>query len=627
MSWINRETVVYKIDSLPLDADGKIVLMEPWNVCVSIGLYVNPVDVGAWCYRRRKRVCLYGERKRRHIVLVDPESFSKSRAPIVLAFLEYMLHQHGMGIRETTISQRINEVNKFVVWLGEHETDDFYDRDNFKEILLGYTRFLFDEVRASRINVNTASSRQRTIIEVGRYIFSDLDSDLYDELKRIRKSVHAVNVTEKPDDELAGRMLKIYLNVFNSLSLMVLRFEKFPYKIVIGNEYFWFFPTSVPIAGPSNIGLKQALSNRFRVYDYINGCIRDGAVVSKNSRDVALKNIENANNNRFHSRRIFAATLAAQSFVMLFSANTGMGLGQICELRWTGQYSIENETQGFKTIKYRANGKITSFLISKNFFRIFKQYLQLRDYLIEHSEIENYERLFFSLKHGDLVPLGMNLSNDFHRRLNNCFNFDVKITTRSWRVNKSDWLLRNSDLATTSMVLQNSIDTVLKHYSKGSEKQAQDELREFLNNYSDKVIVSEKSKLKGVSIGQCSEYGEPDVIKEQNSVFSLDCRTPEGCLFCKKFRVSPNLDDYRKLLSYQYVLNETKFLYDNDYVYENEYLRLVSRIEDIAAAIERSGNIPDEELDKTRKLVLQGYELDDYWSRKLSIIDEMGVLY
>lgn len=73
MSWINRETVVYKIDSLPLDTDGKIVLMEPWNVCVSIGLYVNPVDVGAWCYRRRKRVCLYGERKRRHVVLVDPE--------------------------------------------------------------------------------------------------------------------------------------------------------------------------------------------------------------------------------------------------------------------------------------------------------------------------------------------------------------------------------------------------------------------------------------------------------------------------------------------------------------------------------------------------------------------------
>ena len=133
MSWINRETVVYKLESLPLDADGKIVLMEPWNVCVSIGLYVNPVDVGAWCYRRRKRVCLYGERKRRHVVLVDPGSLSKSRVPIVLAFLEYMLHQHGMGIRETTISQKLNEVNKFVIWLGEHETDDFYDRENFKK--------------------------------------------------------------------------------------------------------------------------------------------------------------------------------------------------------------------------------------------------------------------------------------------------------------------------------------------------------------------------------------------------------------------------------------------------------------------------------------------------------------
>ncbi|MVF14456.1 hypothetical protein FT643_20165 [Ketobacter sp. MCCC 1A13808] len=614
MSWIERKTSSFRVESLPFDSSGKVALMDPSTIQVYLELYVSPVDVGAWCYRKRKQV-----------VLVDPESFSESRMPLVIAVLEFIHHKFSMGVRETTLSQRLNEINKFILWLDSQKSDDLSNKSLFTRSLSEYTRLLWDDVRASRINVNTASSRQRTLVEIGRYMYSDIDIDLYDDMKNIRKSSIAVNVTEKPDEDLVSRLLRVYMDVFESLSDMVLNFIRFPYKIEVGSDYFWFFPTSVPIAGPSNIHIKAALKNRFQAYDYINGRIKNDYPGRKSNRNVALNNINKANSGRFHNRRIFAATLAAQSFIMLFSASTGMGLGQICELRWSDQYDVEDEVQGFKSIKYRANGKVTSFLISKKFMRLFRRYLDLRNYLLEFAGSDGFERLFFCLKYGDLIPVKMNLSTDFHRRLENCFNFSGKITTRSWRANKNDWLLRNSDLETTSMLLQNSIDSVLKHYSEGSEKDAEEELNEFLNKYKREVVSAECEKLANTNVGRCLEYGSPKLISGSKPIYQPDCKAGEGCLFCERYRVNADLEDYGKILSYQYVLSETRFLFGNDN--EEEYLALMSRIKYISEAIEQSGKVFGRELQKVKSLVLQGYNLDPYWEKKLSIIDEMEVLY
>lgn len=101
-----------------------------------------------------------------------------------------------------------------------------------------------------------------------------------------------------------------------------------------------------------------------------------------------LGNIDNdmdqANADQYHQSRILAASLAQQSFIMLFCANTGMGASQIAQIEWVDQqFSVVREKQGFKTIKYRAGNKEVSFLITTSFIKIFTKYLKLRDHLLK----------------------------------------------------------------------------------------------------------------------------------------------------------------------------------------------------------------------------------------------------
>ena len=60
-------------------------------------------------------------------------------------------------------------------------------------------------------------------------------------------------------------------------------------------------------------------------------------------RKHTLTLIEEANRDPYHEYRCMAAKLAFDAFVMMFSVNTGMNLGQIISLPWTGEYETEKE--------------------------------------------------------------------------------------------------------------------------------------------------------------------------------------------------------------------------------------------------------------------------------------------
>ena len=205
------------------------------------------------------------------------------------------------------------------------------------------------------------------------------------------RSLEATNITKKPENEIARRTYNVYKDLFEQLSGFVLNFESFPKKIVLEHGYFWFFPTLMPFAGPTNIKSKK-MFKKLLCYDYINGTIRSLDEIKKlstsyspnncvSARKGFLKLIEEANRDRFHKSRLMAAKLAFNAFMMMFSANTGMGLGQMASLPWTGEYETEKQQQGFKTIKYRAHREV-SFFITSNFFSIFKKGLLLRSYIL-----------------------------------------------------------------------------------------------------------------------------------------------------------------------------------------------------------------------------------------------------
>ncbi|MDN2659665.1 hypothetical protein OW491_07580 [Neptunomonas sp. CHC150] len=565
--------------------------------------------------------------------LVDKESYRSARKEFVSLYIDFFLHQMKMKKSAHTLKTNFGQFNRFVRWCDSSFIQGFDSKDDFVAAVRLFTEYLIHNVRSSDMNVNTAASLQQVVLGVGRYVYGDPYGDLFRNVRKVRRSLQAVNKTKIPEDTSVARALTVYLQVFNQLSDFVVDFQKFPKEIVIENNRFWFFPVSVPFAGKSTVNKKAALKSRFLAYDYINGQIRSVEEIKRISKtnliashrashNNAIRNMEVANYFRFHNRRIDAARMAFQAFVMLFSANTGMNLGQMLQLPWSGEHDTLRDRIGFKGIKYRAGNRDVVFHISSTFYLTFKKFLLLRQYILDALNIHSYPLLFFKVAFDQPAPLSMEVAGDLHRRLNVCFGFDLKITTRMWRAYKGDWLIRNTDVATTSLVLQNSPVTVLRHYSEGSKTRNDGQIGRFFDSYK-AMVIDIHTKAKSTPVGQCigsspATFGDAPI--------EPDCRTFEGCLFCKNYKVHSDIEDVHKLISFKYLLKESLILAHTEKHFNEKVMPVLDRIDQVLDVIKSNFSGDIGQLDDIERDVFDKETLSDYWQMKLETLIEIGVL-
>ena len=631
MPWIERETVECQIRDLPFDDEGKLAIIDPSKIKVFVPGFVNAVDIGAWCYSRRRRACRDTSSKRFGIIEVDFSSFRKTRKPFVLGYLEYLQAHLQLGKAEQSLKTSVGQFQNFVTWCDENRVQGLDSKKDFRN---GYERFaehLMHLVRSSEMNINTAAALQLVITTAVKHIYGDPYGDLLRGIRRFRKSIAATVVTERPDDEVAKATLEIYLSIFHQMTDFVLNFELFPKKIVLNTGDFWFFPNSMPILGASQAKNLKTLHSRFTAYDYENGKIRDiedivalkksmkhwNVKMARGARNRGLLLIKNANRKRFHHRRVLAATMALQSFVLMFSANTAMGLGQISALEWEDEIlSVEKDKQGFKTVKCRAGGKVVAFYITSIFLELFRKYLKLRRFVLEAFNHKSSKYLFFGVNGGEIRQLGLNLSTDFHSRLARSFDFPYKVTTRMWRAYKSDWLIKNTDISTTAMVLQNTPATVMKHYAEGSESQASDEMSRFFSRYKDRVIISGSAESVRTSVGQCLDSEKP----------TQNCSKPEGCLFCEEYRVHADEMDVRKLLSLEYMIQITRSLSESQEQHDHLFGAVKERINAVIGEIRDSKKMHSKQIEVIRGEVFNFEKLDGYWLNKLKLLETLELI-
>lgn len=160
------------------------------------------------------------------------------------------------------------------------------------------------------------------------------------------------------------------------------------------------------------------------------------------------------------------------------------------------------------------------------------------------------------------------------------------VTSREWRAAKSDWLIRNTDLSTTALVLQNTEQTVISSYIEGSKTQQLEEVSSFLNHFSD-IVVNEnnkKEKLIQGMVGQCISFGNPVSVND-NNIAESNCSEPEGCLFCDKYRIHADIIDIRKLLSFRYYVEKTSSLIDGNATQYNIINAIIARLDDLCCQI------------------------------------------
>lgn len=254
----------------------------------------------------------------------------------------------------------------------------------------------------------------------------------------------------------------------------------------------------------------------------------------------------------------------------------------------------------------------------------FKKFIALRNYLFNNN-VFNY--LFFTIKERKTFTIEKIKTFTLRGLYLTLLRIDPNlplIQSREWRAAKSDWLVRNTDIATTALVLQNTEKTVLSSYIAGSESNHWEEMSSFLDHIS-KVIIPNNDvtdQFKQSAIGKCSSYGNPLTTNKNNQLSKPNCVDPEGCLFCENYKIHIDEIDIRKLLSCRYCIKKTAHLIGNLEDQQTILNPILERIDLMLTQLKKHNKFL---VEKIMYEVEEG-ELDIYWERKLEMFLELDLI-
>jgi len=640
MTWIERKTITCNLEDIPFDPEGTIKLIDPSTLRINIPGFTYPVDIGSWCYTRRRKPYYDTLSEKCSIVQVDNKSFRKARIKFITKYLDYLCTHISLGKSPRTLLTNVGQFAQFINWCDENMIQALDGKSLTIEAIKCFTENLIHRAKSNDININTAASSQLVSLTAIKWIYNDEYNDISQGVRIIHRSYAATNITEPPNNHDAIQAIQLYKELFIQLTKFVINFDKFPLHLKLSHGKYWFFPNQTPIVSKKRLSDPRYLNHTNYAYNYESGNLNTLEYISSKSRNNtsdskviaekilanAHKTIESSNVDQYHHRRILGATLAMQSFIMLFTVNTGMNLGLTSNLLWgNNNYTIDRDQQGFKTIKYRAGNKIVSFIIASSFVVAFNKYLKLRLYILNSFKINKYKYLFFSVTNGKITPLSMNFSTNYNERLKRLFDINKTINTRQWRAFKGDWLIRNTDLSTTSMIMQNSPRTILKHYSEGSEKNAASEITSYFKEFSKNIIITNNTTSKQISTGQCLSENTP-AHDGTKTIFTPDCNKPEGCLFCTHYAVHADTTDLRKLYSFKYILQQTRIMSANNEHYNNLFITVINRINEIIKSIKSINLETNKMADIIKSEVFISERLDLYWLKKLEILIDLELI-
>lgn len=634
---MNLERRKVQVYELPLDPDIRILRPEQVIVRFSHG---KTVDIGSLCYLVRQPIVKAYLGAKRHSNtgrLVQISSIYEPRRQdirLLISFISENIVRSGKRIE--TIRDMVSRLVVFIFWTDQNE---FYDVLNKKHVakkaLIQYTQHLKEKVSRNEISVNSAARQQNTIIQFLGDFFED--EELKFGLSMLQVKQHLKKNTQPPSEDVKAKVLSLCEHIFDGLASLIIEHKPYPFELAMpsyldfSNNKLWVFPAESWFIHPRQASSKR---NGCLGYNYELGTLntleqiaelRLKAIINIRNDHNLLKCAENnliaANQNFRHSQRMHVGTIAVNAFIILFLAQTGMSWSQFVNLRWEDDFNVSSSHQLFRTVKWRAEGKECSFELPVGFMPRFKKFIALRKYLLDEQKSDF---LFFKLGERGLGTPVQIKTESLHgiyaifRRIDPHLQM---IQSREWRAAKSDWLVRNTDIATTALVLQNTEKTVLSSYIAGSESTHWEEMSNFLHNMSNVVLSTknDQERLLQGAVGQCSSFGNPLTSNNNDSINKPNCIDPEGCLFCDNYRIHVDETDIRKLLSCRYCIEKTAHLIGSLEEQHATLQPILARIDSIVAKLKQYN---EPLVTKILSEVEEG-ELDVYWARKLEMFMEL----
>lgn len=557
---------------------------------------------------------------------------NNNRKPLIAHLINSIhLDLTQSSIRESKLSYDLSRFIQFIRWCDSNNLNSCLDNDiQCIDAFKNYVDYHWERVAARKYKAATTISVLHSIQRILRTI---IHSDNQNSLPLIDYSYQRQTATIPPDDRTVGENIQLLLSLFNGICDFLLENKDYPYQLQVPsflrveNDCFWLFPTKtwcqtdLSSNGTSNQGINKGYNfSKGRVVTH-KELIERGERYKKD-RDriikVAIQSINKFNKVSHSYQKRDLAITAISSFVFLFIANTGMNPTQLLNIIWDDEYLVEKESMDFKIIKHRANNKIVHFRISTNFLPVMKRYLELRKYFLKFESSQFLIPSFSSRysNHRDLNGISAKV-----KKLISRIGYSSKlITSREWRNLKSEWIISIADPHVASKLLQNTEDTINRHYSSGSFIHQTEELGTYLEQLSNTKHITDEDYVQSTSVGGCKQPNTPIQFAE-NTIIKPNCKQPEGCLFCSNYLIHADKRDLQKILSCRYSIEHTQHLSKIIDQWHLIYDPVINRIDEIVSQIEQINPTLVEQV-KTQVYIEQ--HLDSYWSHKLSMLYQIG---
>lgn len=625
---------------LPLAPNTQI--LHPEQVIVKIGSVCH--DIGAICYALRS------DKRRRpgqaqEIVL---SSFLTQRPKQVVQIIEALSSEMtDAGVRQATAIAHVDNLKVFVDWADTRGLHGCLAGGNVtRQIYRSYAADVSDRYARHEIASQTAYGRQRKTCQILGVITGI--EDLARGIRMIPQRSDCDGGTEPAAIHDFSHALALNQAIFDGLCDLILNFKPFPYRLELPkslgwkDSFLWIFPTNLWRLPPQQWGAeRENLERPHWLYDYEHGRLATVDELWHRFegtpglwRRHAQANIERAqtglaaaNGDPHHWARIMLGMIAHNALLFLFFANTGANESVAREIETDGEIAATTANQRYRTIKFRAQGKLVDLVAPTAFMPSLRRFMELRQYLLNDAF---YPYLFFTFgnSNGGKPPAQIARGKmQGHYQVLRGIDPQLPLCgSRKIRATVQDHFRRNHEPSIAANVMGHSEQVAITNYNAGSPADHQDDMTLFLNKVSE-MARNQRVVKQGTDLGdakpleeggRCPSYGHPKSLVN-DAPSKLDCK--QGCFFCDHRVLVAGEEDARKVASAAFVMEQLII----GPMHEAEFRPLIFKCDEDLKKISTFDGCR-EMVSRVRKDVYENGNLTPYFTDKYQLFLELRII-
>lgn len=556
------------------------------------------IDIGCMCYREFKFESYGKKRSSDYIWLTNLETFDTRRLAFINALIDSLRLQNHL--KPTSKRNLILRVMRFICWIGTQEFDTNFTNDiEVKNSYEEYTKWLYHRSRlkdgeALKLTNNTAS--------------------------------------------LAQKAARFACSLMTGLSIKTIEYWAVPIRLT-DRDKFEDTLTTLPASDEDRLSTYAALCDF--IHQTWNIWVRKEAEAITVNSIVLYNDFDLYNESRkdeLYNKVIVAALL---SFIGASGANLQVALDSFLH---DFDYGLSEKNNRMAGLKSRAAGKIVYPEFAAKYLNIWKKWLDIRKMWLASHGISSDIAFPYLGKSDTIKPIPSALTGITNSSAGMFMRaYGIKwFTARSWRGFKSKLLgkVSDNDIFAAAEMQGHSIKTAITHYSNRNLADAANEISAAFNAVYDSAIsrcrnkeqipvniVETTSPDQVTSIGVCqSDIELMPAIANGFTEFAPrpDCSIKETCLFCDNYAVHADVTDIRKLLSFNFLINELSKTVPHA-EWAARWAPYIHRVNEILEQMKLTQPNVGDIVDKLNDEIEHG-ELDDFWLDYYETLTHLGVV-